>query len=49
LAFISVDGATEDPGGSEGSARGGWAFLFQRDAEGDPDGVLIATYEPKRA
>jgi len=33
--FISVDGVMEDPGGSEGSARGGWAFQFNRGAEGD--------------
>jgi dihydrofolate reductase len=33
--FISVDGVMEDPGGSERSARGGWAFQFQRGAEGD--------------
>lgn len=33
--FISVDGVMEDPGGSEGSARGGWAFQFQRGPEGD--------------
>jgi len=33
--FISVDGVMEDPGGSEGTARGGWAFHFNRGAEGD--------------
>lgn len=33
--FISVDGVIEDPGGSEGFARGGWAFRFDRGAEGD--------------
>ena len=33
--FVSVDGVMEDPGGSEGSARGGWAFQFNRGAEGD--------------
>jgi hypothetical protein len=32
--FILVDGVMEDPGGSEGSARGGWAFQFNRGAEG---------------
>jgi dihydrofolate reductase len=33
--FISVDGVVEDPGGSEKSARGGWAFRFNRGDEGD--------------
>lgn len=33
--FISVDGVIDDPGGSEGSAQGGWAFKFDRGAEGD--------------
>jgi dihydrofolate reductase len=33
--FISVDGVIEDPGGSEGFERGGWAFQFDRGAEGD--------------
>jgi dihydrofolate reductase len=33
--FISVDGVVEDPGGSEGHERGGWAFKFDRGAEGD--------------
>jgi dihydrofolate reductase len=33
--FISVDGVVEDPGGSEGTDRGGWAFQFERGAEGD--------------
>jgi len=33
--FISVDGVMEDPGGSEGSARGGWAFQFNRGDDGD--------------
>ena len=33
--FISVDGVMEDPGGSEGSARGGWGVQFNRGAEGD--------------
>jgi dihydrofolate reductase len=33
--FISVDGVVEDPGGSEDWARGGWAFKFDRGAEGD--------------
>jgi dihydrofolate reductase len=33
--FITVDGVVEDPGGSEGSKSGGWAFRFDRGAEGD--------------
>src|SRR3982751_5965456 len=33
--FVSVDGVFEDPGGSEGWDRGGWAFQFDRGAEGD--------------
>jgi dihydrofolate reductase len=33
--FISVDGVVEDPGGSEGHERGGWAFKFDRGPEGD--------------
>src|SRR4051794_20813023 len=33
--FVSVDGVIEDPGGSEGWERGGWAFAFDRGAEGD--------------
>ena len=33
--FITVDGVIEDPGGSEGSPFGGWAFRFQRGPEGD--------------
>ena len=33
--FVTVDGAFEDPGGSEGFERGGWAFQFERGAEGD--------------
>jgi dihydrofolate reductase len=33
--FISVDGVIEDPGGAEGTDRGGWAFKFERGAEGD--------------
>jgi dihydrofolate reductase len=33
--FVSVDGVFEDPGGSEGWDRGGWAFKFDRGAEGD--------------
>jgi dihydrofolate reductase len=33
--FISVDGVMEDPGGSEKSTRGGWAFQFDRGDEGD--------------
>jgi dihydrofolate reductase len=33
--FVSVDGVIEDPGGSEGWDRGGWAFKFDRGPEGD--------------
>jgi dihydrofolate reductase len=33
--FMTVDGVMEDPGGSEGSDRGGWAFDFDRGPEGD--------------
>ncbi|NUR91809.1 MAG: dihydrofolate reductase [Nonomuraea sp.] len=33
--FMSVDGYVGDPGGSEGSNRGGWAFRFDRGQDGD--------------
>ena len=33
--FITLDGVMEDPGGSEKSPFGGWAFKFQRGADGD--------------
>jgi dihydrofolate reductase len=33
--FVTLDGVMEDPGGAEGFDRGGWAFSFQRGAEGD--------------
>jgi dihydrofolate reductase len=33
--FVTLDGVVEDPGGSEGFERGGWAFQFDRGAEGD--------------
>jgi dihydrofolate reductase len=33
--FITLDGVVEDPGGSEKSPYGGWAFRFERGAEGD--------------
>jgi dihydrofolate reductase len=33
--FITLDGVIEDPGGSEGFERGGWAFAFDRGTEGD--------------
>jgi dihydrofolate reductase len=33
--FITADGVIEDPGGGEPFARGGWAFQFDRGAEGD--------------
>lgn len=54
--FVSADGVIEDPGGAEGAAHGGWAFRFERGAEGDrfkyeelmtADAVLLGrvTYE----
>jgi dihydrofolate reductase len=33
--FVSLDGVMEDPGGSESSKHGGWAFEFSRGEEGD--------------
>jgi dihydrofolate reductase len=33
--FVTLDGVFEDPGGSEGIERGGWAFRFERGEEGD--------------
>jgi dihydrofolate reductase len=33
--FVTLDGVMEDPGGSEGHERGGWAFQFDRGPEGD--------------
>src|SRR5437763_75027 len=33
--FITVDGVVEDPGGSEQSQYGGWAFEFDRGEDGD--------------
>jgi dihydrofolate reductase len=33
--FVTLDGVFEDPGGSEGVDRGGWAFRFERGEEGD--------------
>jgi dihydrofolate reductase len=33
--FVTLDGVMEDPGGSEGFERGGWAFDFERGDEGD--------------
>ena len=55
--FVTVDGVIEDPGGAEGFDRGGWAFDFDRGAEGDrykldevmaADALLLGrvTYEP---
>ncbi len=32
--FVTVDGVMEDPGGSEKSGRGGWAFQFDRGEAG---------------
>jgi dihydrofolate reductase len=33
--FVTLDGVIEDPGGSEGFERGGWAFAFDRGEDGD--------------
>ena len=33
--FVSADGVMEDPGGSEGWDRGGWAFKYDRGPAGD--------------
>lgn len=33
--FVSLDGVMEDPGGGEPFDRGGWAFKFERSADGD--------------
>jgi hypothetical protein len=33
--FVTLDGVMEDPGGSEGHERGGWAFQFERGPDGD--------------
>lgn len=33
--FITLDGVIEDPGGSEQTPHGGWAFRFERGDEGD--------------
>jgi dihydrofolate reductase len=33
--FVTLDGVMEDPGGAEKFDRGGWAFQFDRGAEGD--------------
>src|SRR4051794_10936748 len=33
--FITLDGVVEDPGGSEGFQRGGWAFAYDRGPDGD--------------
>src|SRR4029078_11044860 len=33
--FVSLDGVMEDPGGSEGTPAGGWAFRFDRGDEGN--------------
>ncbi len=33
--FLTLDGVMEDPGGGESFDRGGWAFQFDRGAEGD--------------
>jgi len=33
--FLTLDGVMEDPGGAEDFEHGGWAFKFDRGAEGD--------------
>jgi dihydrofolate reductase len=33
--FMTLDGVVEDPGGAEAFDLGGWAFQFERGAEGD--------------
>ena len=33
--FVTLDGVIEDPGGSEKSPYGGWAFRFDRGEDGD--------------
>jgi hypothetical protein len=33
--FVSLDRVMEDPGGGESFERGGWAFKFERSADGD--------------
>jgi dihydrofolate reductase len=36
ITFVSLDGVMHDPDGSEGSAQGGWAFRYGREAvDGD--------------
>ena len=33
--FLTLDGVMEDPGGAEKTPHGGWAFRFERGADGD--------------
>jgi dihydrofolate reductase len=33
--FVTLDGVMDDPGGSEGTPTGGWAFKFNRGSTGD--------------
>jgi dihydrofolate reductase len=33
--FVTVDGVMDGPGGDKGAPRGGWAFQFNRGADGD--------------
>jgi dihydrofolate reductase len=40
IEFVSLDGVMQDPDGSEGSGRGGWAFRYGREAvAGDKFGL----------
>src|SRR5437660_12888379 len=32
--FVTIDGVMEDPGGSEGTDHGAWAFKFNRGPDG---------------
>jgi len=32
IEFVSLDGVIQDPDGSDGSSRGGWAFRYGREA-----------------
>jgi hypothetical protein len=36
--FMTLDGVIEDPGGAEGTPRGGWSFRFPA-----PDGEAVSS------